>query len=96
VEKVDFVSGVGTDRGAFELRGIVTNLCVLDFATPDRRMRLKSVHPGVSVEDVVAATGFELVVPDDVPETRQPTDEELHIMREVLDPKGFREREVPA
>jgi acyl CoA:acetate/3-ketoacid CoA transferase beta subunit len=96
VEKVDFVSGVGTDRGAFELRGIVTNLCVLDFNSPDRRMRLKSVHPGVSVEDVVAATGFELVIPEDVPETRLPTDEELHIMRDVLDPKGFREREVPA
>jgi hypothetical protein len=59
-------------------------------------MRLKSVHPGVSVEDVVAATGFELVIPEDVPETRLPTDEELHIMRDVLDPKGFREREVPA
>src|SRR5688572_3367212 len=63
VEKVDFVSGIGTDRGAFELRGIVTNLCVFDFASPDRRMRLKSVHPGVSVEDVVSATGFELVIP---------------------------------
>lgn len=96
VEKVDFVSGIGTDRGAFELRGIVTNLCVLDFNSPDRRMRLRSVHPGVSVEDVVAATGFELVIPEEVPETRLPTDEELHLMREVLDPKGFREREVPA
>jgi acyl CoA:acetate/3-ketoacid CoA transferase beta subunit len=96
VEKVDFVSGIGTDRGAFELRGIVTNLCVLDFNSPDRRMRLKSVHPGVSVEDVVAATGFELVVAEEVPETRPPTDEELHLMREILDPRGLREREVPA
>ncbi|MEO5878349.1 MAG: CoA-transferase [Streptosporangiaceae bacterium] len=96
VEKVDFVSGVGTDRGAFELRGIVTNLAVLDFDSPDRRLRLRSVHPGVSVEDVVAATGFELAVTGEVPETRLPTDEELHLMREVLDPKGFREREVPA
>jgi acyl CoA:acetate/3-ketoacid CoA transferase beta subunit len=96
VEKVDFVSGVGTDRGAFELRGVVTNLAVLDFDTPDKRLRLRSVHPGVTVDDVVAATGFELVVPGEVPETRTPTAEELRIMRDVLDPKGIRDREVPA
>ncbi|GAA4105644.1 MULTISPECIES: CoA-transferase subunit beta [Actinomadura] len=95
-EKVDFVSGIGCDRGAFELRTVVTDLGVLDFDTPDRRMRLRSTHPGVTVEDVVARTGFELVVPDEVPETRAPTAEELRIMREVLDPHGLREREVPA
>ncbi|GGV38119.1 CoA-transferase [Actinomadura cremea] len=95
-EKVDMVSGVGTDRGAHEIRAVVTNLAVLDFDTPDRRMRLRSVHPGVSVDDVVAATGFELAVPDDVPRTRLPDAEELRIMREVLDPKGLREREVPS
>jgi acyl CoA:acetate/3-ketoacid CoA transferase beta subunit len=95
-EKVDFVSGVGWDRGACDLRAVVTNLAVLDFDTPDRRMRLRSTHPGVSVDEVVAATGFELVVPDDVPETRVPTDEELRLIREVLDPRGLRDREVPA
>ncbi|MFI0357346.1 CoA-transferase subunit beta [Actinomadura sp. 9N407] len=95
-EKVDFVSGIGWDRGAYEIRVVVTNLAVLDFATPDHRMRLRSVHPGVSVDDVVAATGFELVIPDEVPESRLPTAEELRIMREVLDPRGLREREVPA
>ncbi|MFB4318812.1 CoA-transferase subunit beta [Actinomadura sp. 21ATH] len=94
-EKVDFVSGIGWDRGAYEIRVVVTNLAVLDFATPDHRMRLRSVHPGVSVDDVVAGTGFDLVIPDEVPETRLPTAEELRIMREVLDPKGLREREVP-
>ncbi|MEW2359080.1 CoA-transferase [Spirillospora sp. NPDC029432] len=94
-EKVDFVSGIGWDRGAHEIRVVVTNLAVLDFATPDHRMRLRSVHPGVSVDDVVANTGFEPVIPDEVPETRLPTAEELRIMREVLDPKGLREREVP-
>jgi acyl CoA:acetate/3-ketoacid CoA transferase beta subunit len=97
VEKVDFVSGPGNDRGAFELRGVVTNLAVLDFGTPDGRMRLRSVHPGVSVDDVVAATGFDLAMPSDgVPETRLPSGEELRIMREVLDPRGIREREVPS
>jgi acyl CoA:acetate/3-ketoacid CoA transferase beta subunit len=96
VDAVDFVSGIGYDRGAFELRVVVTNLCVLDFGAPGHRMRLRSVHPGVSVDEVVAATGFELVIPAEVPESRSPTEEELRIMREVLDIEGFRDREVPA
>ncbi|MFD0852700.1 CoA-transferase subunit beta, partial [Actinomadura adrarensis] len=95
-DKVDFVSGIGWDRGAYDIRAVVTNLAVLDFATPDRRMRLRSVHPGVSVDEIVANTGFELVIPGDVPETRVPTDEELRLIRDVLDPRGLRDREVPA
>jgi acyl CoA:acetate/3-ketoacid CoA transferase beta subunit len=99
VDVVDMVSGVGydkADRGEFhEIRRVVTNLAVLDFATPDHTMRLASVHPGVSVDEVLAATGFPLVA-DDVPETRLPTDEELRLIREVLDPKSLRDREVPA
>jgi acyl CoA:acetate/3-ketoacid CoA transferase beta subunit len=95
VEQVDMVSGVGWDRGAHEIRVVVTNLCVFDFATPDHRMRLRSVHPGVTVTDVVEATGFELTVPADVPETRSPTAEELRVIRDVLDPRGLRDREVP-
>jgi hypothetical protein len=75
---------------------VVSNLAVMDFETPDHTMRLRSVHPGVTVDEVVAATGFELVVPDDVPETRLPTDEELHVIRDVLDPDGLREAEVKA
>jgi hypothetical protein len=58
-------------------------------------MRLRSVHPGVTVDEVLAATGFELVVPDDVPESRLPTDEELDLIRQVIDPSATREREVP-
>jgi len=57
-------------------------------------MRLRSVHPGVTVDEVAAATGFELVVPDQVPETRLPTPEELSLIRDVLDPRGLRDREV--
>ncbi|GAA3983157.1 CoA-transferase [Actinomadura viridis] len=95
-EKVDFVSGIGQDRGAHDLRAVVTNLAVLDFATPDRRLRLRSAHPGVSAEEIAESTGFDLVIPGEVPETRVPTGEELRIMREVLDPRGLREREVPS
>jgi acyl CoA:acetate/3-ketoacid CoA transferase beta subunit len=104
VPKVDVVSGVGWDRAAalpaeggrfHEVRRVVTNLAVLDFETPDHTMRLRSVHPGVTVDEVVAATGFELVVPDAVPESRLPTDEELVLIREVIDPRGLRYTEVP-
>ncbi|WP_424535357.1 CoA-transferase subunit beta [Sphaerisporangium viridialbum] len=103
VPQVDMVSGVGYDRAAeagasrhHDLRRVVTNLAVLDFATRDRSMRLASVHPGVTVEQVVASTGFELAMPDGgVPETRTPTTEELGLLRERLDPGSLRDREVP-
>ena len=102
VESVDFVSGVGYDRaaqepaleGLHEIRVVVTNLAVLDFDTVDRSMRLRSVHPGVSVEEVLAATGFELEA-DDVARTRMPSDDELTLIRDVLDPRGARSGEVP-
>ncbi|WP_030437141.1 CoA-transferase subunit beta [Actinoplanes subtropicus] len=94
VPEVDMVSGVGHDRGAIEIRVVVTNLAVLDFATPDRSMRLRSVHPGVSVAEVQAATGFPLTIPSDVPSTRRPTAEELELIGERLDPEGLREKEI--
>jgi len=101
VPSVDFASGVGYDRargaaGRFhDVHRVVTNLAVLDFDTPDHAMRIASVHPGVTVEQVQEQTGFPLVVPDDVPNTREPTDEELKLLREVLDPKDIRGKEVP-
>ncbi len=105
VDKVDVVSGLGYDRAAslgeqsarfHDLRCVISNLGVFDFATPDHRMRLASVHPGVSVDDVVKATGFELAIPGDVPETRLPTDAELALIRERIDPEGFSNKEVRA
>jgi acyl CoA:acetate/3-ketoacid CoA transferase beta subunit len=101
VEAVDVVSGVGYDRargaaGRFhDLHRVVTNLAVLDFATADHSMRLASVHPGVTVDAVQEQTGFPLAV-DEVSTTRMPGAEELRLLREVLDPGGAREREVPA
>jgi acyl CoA:acetate/3-ketoacid CoA transferase beta subunit len=105
VPRVDAVSGVGYDRAAalgphaarfHEIRRVVTNLGVLDFGGADHAMRLRSVHPGVTVDDVVAATGFELEVADDVGPTRDPTADELALIQEVIDPTGLREQEVPA
>jgi len=103
VERVDVVCGVGHDRAAaagptarefLDLRRVVSDLAVLDFGGPDGSMRLVSTHPGVAVADVVAATGFELAVPDEVVTTPLPTAAELALIREVIDPRGLREREV--
>jgi hypothetical protein len=75
---------------------VVTNLCVLDFETDDHRMRLRSVHPGFTVDEVVAATGFELALPPDgVPVSRTPSDDELGVL-ERLDPDATRTSEVKA
>src|SRR5581483_1566680 len=71
VQRVDRVSGVGYDSAAaagraaqrfHDLRRVVTNLGVFDFRTEDRAMRLISIHPGVSIEQVEEATAFPLVV----------------------------------
>ncbi|MEU1132212.1 CoA-transferase [Streptomyces sp. NPDC005900] len=105
VAKVDMISGVGYDSAAaagpaatrfHELRRVVSDLGVFDFATPDHSMRLVSLHPGVTLDQVRGATGFALCVPDEVPCTREPTGEELRLIREVVDPRGLREREVRA
>jgi acyl CoA:acetate/3-ketoacid CoA transferase beta subunit len=105
VERVDVVSGIGYDRAAelgpdaarfHRIPRVVSNLGVFDFETPDHAMRLRSLHPGVTVEQVVAATGFELVIPGDVPQSRLPTDEDLRLIRDAIDPLGLGEREVPA
>jgi acyl CoA:acetate/3-ketoacid CoA transferase beta subunit len=105
VEKVDVVSGIGYDRARalgktaarfHEIRRVVSNLGVFDFTTPDRRMRLASVHPGVAVDHVVEQTGFELVIERSVPTTRAPTDAELRLLREVIDPAGLGASEVRA
>ncbi|MFF9851367.1 CoA-transferase subunit beta [Streptomyces litmocidini] len=105
VERVDMVCGVGHDRAAaagpsatryHRLPGVISDLGVFDFETPDRTMRLRSLHPGVTVEEVGKATGFALTVPDEVPYTREPTAEELRLIREEIDPKGLRDREVPS
>jgi acyl CoA:acetate/3-ketoacid CoA transferase beta subunit len=98
VERVDMVCGVGYDHAAgarhHRIPRVVSDLGVFDFATPDRSMRPASLHPGVTLEQVREATGFELAVPDEVPPTREPTAEELRLIREVVDPAGTRTREV--
>jgi acyl CoA:acetate/3-ketoacid CoA transferase beta subunit len=103
VPRVDHVCGIGYDRAAalgpraarfHEIRRVVTNLGVFDFETTDHGMRLRSIHPGVSLDEIVKSTGFTLVIPAPVEETRAPTEEELHLIRQVLDPKGVARAEL--
>jgi acyl CoA:acetate/3-ketoacid CoA transferase beta subunit len=105
VERVDLVTGIGYDRAAelgpeaarfHQIGCVVSNLGVFDFETPDHAMRVRSVHPGVTVDEIVAATGFELIVPAGVLETRPPTAEDLRLIRDVIDPNDTRKSEVPA
>jgi glutaconate CoA-transferase subunit B len=101
VEKVDFISGAGylTGGDAREKLGLtggpqmlVTNLAVMDFHPDSKRMRLKSVHPGVTVSQVQEATGFKLLVENEVVETRVPTEAQLSLIRDVIDPDGMRKK----
>ncbi|MEV7403888.1 CoA-transferase [Streptomyces sp. NPDC091267] len=105
VEHVDMICGVGYDSAAaagpsaaryHRIPRVVSDLGVFDFETPDRSMRVASLHPGVTADRVREATGFDLVIADDVPYTRGPTSEELRLIREVIDPAGTRDREVRA
>ena len=101
-DSVDIVSGIGYDKvdpdnPAFDYHNIhrvITNLGVFDFGGPDHTMRALSLHPGVEASEVAENTSFEVAGLDAAGVTRQPTDEELSIIREVLDPKGVRNREV--
>ena len=105
VEKVDVVCGIGYDRAAalgktasrfHEIRRVVSHKGVFDFKTPDRSMRLQSVHPGFTVDEILRSTGFALVVPPDVGRLAAPTEEELRLIREVLDPQAARSKEIKA
>jgi glutaconate CoA-transferase subunit B len=100
IEKIDFVTTPGflTGPGAREESGlprdtgpyrVVTNLGVLGFDDETKKMMLLSVNPGVTVQEVVDNTGFELLMADEIGENPPPTDEELSILREKVDPDGL-------
>ena len=103
-EKVDVICGIGYDRytegdPAFRyhhIHRVVTNLGVFDFGGADRSMRALSLHPGVTADEVNENTGFQIEGLVEAGVTRDPSAEELRIIREVLDPRGFRDREVPS
>jgi glutaconate CoA-transferase subunit B len=100
VNKLDFLTTPGylTGLGARERAGlpadtgpyrVISQLGVLGFHEETKEMMLQSVHPGISIEDVVENTSFKLVIPDQVSTTAPPTKEELQLLREEIDPSGI-------
>jgi glutaconate CoA-transferase subunit B len=97
VERVDFISGVGypggeAGRRELGLEGggpelVFTPKCIFDFDKERGRMRVKSIHPGVSIEELRESTGFDLGSLSHVPTTPLPTEQELRILREEVDPR---------
>jgi len=101
VPNVDVVSGVGNDRARrhtgsalrfHHLGVVITNLAVLDY-DDEGLLKVRSLHPGVSPEEVLENTGFAIDVAA-AGVTREPTEEELALIRTVIDPRGLRDREV--
>ncbi|GAB3281426.1 CoA-transferase subunit beta [Parahaliea aestuarii] len=98
----DFVSSIGYNPARLpkgralsdvDIHRVITNLCVMDFGGPDHQLRLLSLHPGVGVEEVLENTGFAIVVPDEVPTTAAPTEEQLAIIA-ALDPHNQRAYQI--
>src|SRR5512137_1825644 len=98
VPRLDFVTTPGylTGPGAREAAGlprrtgpyrVVTSLAILGFHPESKRMMLLKLQPGVTVAQVVENTGFELIIADQVEENAAPTEEELRILREEVDPE---------
>jgi glutaconate CoA-transferase subunit B len=81
----------GRARDELGLRGkgpsrVVTDKAVMGFDEKTKRMMLMSIHPGVSIDDVVANTGFPLIIPEKMRTTEPPSKEQLRWIREVIDP----------
>jgi glutaconate CoA-transferase subunit B len=93
-ERVDFITSPGyvdgpEARSRLGMPGggpkmVITNLGCYEFA--DGELLLTSLHPGCTLEQVRAATGWDMRVSERLDETARPTDEELRIIREELDP----------
>ena len=99
VERVDYITSPGFLTGGNSRREagltgggpdkVITDLGVLGFDSDSKRMKLMSLHPGVTVQQVRDATGFELIVPDNVEVTPPPTEQELQILRANVSPVYF-------
>jgi len=100
VDKVDFITTPGylSGPGAREAAGlppgtgpyrVVTNLAVLGYHPDSKRMILLSTQPGITIDEVVENTGFELLISDQVAENPPPAEEELRVLREEVDKDRF-------
>ena len=99
-DKLFFKSGVGFINGKMPQAGgagpqfVISDLAYLDFDEKTKRMKVKTIHPGVTKEQIKDNTGFDIMIPDNVPETKPPTEHELKMLREKVDPLAIRKMEV--
>jgi len=100
VEHVDFVTTPGylNGPGAREAAGlppgtgpykVVTDLAILGFDDDSKRMRVESLHPGVTLDEVQAATSFELLVAESLAATPPPSEQQLTVLRNEVDPHRY-------
>jgi glutaconate CoA-transferase, subunit B len=98
----DFVSSIGYNPERLpkghslddvDIRLIITDLCVMDFGGANHGVRLRSLHPGINLEQVIENTGFPVEVPAEVPVTPAPTAEQLAIISE-MDPHNQRAMQI--
>ena len=96
VQRLDFVTSPGhlpgSGRLSLEDGGpelVVTDMALFDFDNPDLEMQLVSLHPGVTADQVQARVGWALHASKQVGETRAPSERELQLLREELDPTGL-------
>lgn len=98
VPQVDFITtpgylnGAGARQAAGLPRGtgpvnVVSTLALMDYEPTTYRMRLIATHPGVTVDEVIANTGFELIIAEKVGTNEPPSAEELRLLREEIDPE---------
>ena len=96
IPKIDFITTPGylSGPGAREEAGlppntgpyrVVTNLCTLGFDDESKRMKLLALNPGITIDDVVENTGFELLIPNDIEKNLEPLKKELQILRNEVD-----------
>lgn len=96
VQQVDFITTPGylSGPGAREAAGlppntgpyrVVTNLAVMGYHPESKRMMLITTQPGITIQQVIDNTGFEILIPEDVEENPPPTNEELQILRQEVD-----------
>ena len=100
VERVDFITtpgylggpgqrraaGLPADTGPYK---VITNLAILGFEQNSKRMQIESLHPGVTAQDVREQTGFELLRADPLEMTPAPSDEQLTVLRNEVDPHRY-------
>ncbi len=100
VPRLDFLTTPGylTGPGAREKAGlppgcgphkVISTLALMGYDQETKRMRAESLHPGATKEQVIANTGFEMLFADPLPVTPAPTDHELQVLREQVDPQGL-------